>query len=320
MRRALVFAALLLAALASAQERRIEKSAVIDAPVPEVWKAWTTSAGLESFFCPKATVELRQFGKYELEFASSAPVGLRGTEGCRVLSYVPEKMLSFSWNAPPDQPDMRYRKTFVVLSFSPAGNGKTKLELSHGGWQKGAEWDETYKYFDQAWTEVLGACQDHFRNPTKPNPAPAPTAKPARNDAALEGLGRLIGGVWRSTIHDDQGKPMVIEFRYKRHPDGVGIIGEGEIGKGRKDVTHVRTIFGWDPEAKAVYYLDCHNSGTIYFGHVYQKKDELTFIFGPLGGDPNAFLCRSLFTGPNAYRSIIRDAGKDIDGFTMKRA
>jgi len=34
-------------------ERRIVKEAVVKAPVEAVWKAWTTSEGITSFYAPK---------------------------------------------------------------------------------------------------------------------------------------------------------------------------------------------------------------------------------------------------------------------------
>ena len=38
---------------------------------------------------------------YELHFLEDAPEGRRGSESCRVLAFVPERLLSFTWNAPP---------------------------------------------------------------------------------------------------------------------------------------------------------------------------------------------------------------------------
>jgi len=313
--------ALLIAAFAPAQtERRIEKSEVIDAPVAKVWAAWTTAEGLESFFCEHATVQLRANGKYELEMNPKAPVGQRGSEGCRILSYLPERMLSFTWNAPPSQPTMRLRRTFVVLMFTPLEGGKTKLELTHSGWRKGPEWDETYAYFDSAWGHVLASCQKRFQGPP-PAATPYVAEKNAvRDDSALKEMAKMIGGTWRGEVPGPDGKPFVIEFKYRRHPDGVGVIGEGLIGKGRKDAVHVHTRFGWDSETNSAYYLDCHDSGTVYYGHIVVEKGDLVFVFGPAGGDSGVFYSRIHPLGPNESQNVIRDSGgKDLDAFKMVR-
>ncbi len=74
----------------------IKKSVVVTAPRTAVWKAWTTPAGLTSFLAPAAHVELRPGGPFEIFFVPDAPQGARGSEGCRILSYLPEQMLAFS--------------------------------------------------------------------------------------------------------------------------------------------------------------------------------------------------------------------------------
>ena len=43
-------------------DRRIDKTAVIEAPLSEVWRAWTTTEGVQSFFAPSAWVELVHLG------------------------------------------------------------------------------------------------------------------------------------------------------------------------------------------------------------------------------------------------------------------
>ncbi|HEY3180333.1 MAG TPA: SRPBCC domain-containing protein [Casimicrobiaceae bacterium] len=57
----------------------------IDAPLANVWNAWTTAAGIESFFAPKVgKLDPQPGGMIELWFAPNAPEGSRGSEGNRV--------------------------------------------------------------------------------------------------------------------------------------------------------------------------------------------------------------------------------------------
>lgn len=146
---------------ARADERVLRKEALVSSPVSEIWKAWTTNEGLESFFCKKANVALKVGGPYELAMTLDLPVGQRGTEGCRVLSYLPEKMLSFEWNAPPSIPTLRDANahTHVVLELTPIGGGVTEVRLTQLGWGEGDDWDKCYAYFDSAWSNVLASLQ-----------------------------------------------------------------------------------------------------------------------------------------------------------------
>lgn len=144
---------------AHAEDRAIVKSARIEAPVAEVWTAWTTSAGLKAALGIESKIELRIGGRYEYYFGPPEAAPQRGSEGCTVLSYLPQRMLSFTWNAPPSIPAIRAlgASTFVVVELAPAGARATEVRLTHLGWREGPEWDQAYAYFDRAWGSLLGA-------------------------------------------------------------------------------------------------------------------------------------------------------------------
>jgi uncharacterized protein YndB with AHSA1/START domain len=128
-----------------------------------VWKSWTTKEGLITFFAPQASVELAVGGDYEMYFDPKQPEGKRGSEGCKILSFVPGEMLSFSWSAPPSMPEVRRERTWVVLFFLTKEVNKTQVNLLHVGWQIGEEWQKAFQYFDRAWEVVLGRLQYRFQ-------------------------------------------------------------------------------------------------------------------------------------------------------------
>lgn len=150
-------------------DRNIYIETVVDAPVTEVWVTWTTKKGLESFLAPESYVDLRVDGTIDIFFFPEAPEGHRGAEGMRILSVIPNKMFSFTWNSPPDLPEIRNQRTHVTLKFFPADprNSRTKLVLIHDGWGDGEIWDQAYQYFIRAWRdEVLFRL--HYRFNTGP--------------------------------------------------------------------------------------------------------------------------------------------------------
>ncbi len=144
--------------------RKIVKDTVVAAPVAEVYRLWTTKEGLEEFFAAQAKVQLTVGGPYEILFSLDAPVGERGSEGCRVLSYLENKFVSFTWNAPPKFGEMRKKHTYVVVEFEPIDAGQTRVRLTHQGWGEGPKWDEVYNYFDNAWGYVFGAMDERIKN------------------------------------------------------------------------------------------------------------------------------------------------------------
>jgi uncharacterized protein YndB with AHSA1/START domain len=154
--------ALLLGSLAQAAGRAIEKDVVIDAPLEKVWEAWTTRAGIVSFFAPDAEIEARPGGPFQIYINPLAHIGQKGADYMRFMAIQPMKMLSFDWNAPPSLPQARAQRTFVMLHFEPVGPNQTRVQLTHVGWGEGGEWDQAYTYFDRAWAAVLANLQKRF--------------------------------------------------------------------------------------------------------------------------------------------------------------
>ncbi len=144
--------------------RTINKEATIAASTKDVWRAWTTTEGITSFFGAAADIELSVGGKFEVYFALDAPQGSRGSEGCKVLAYLPHKMLAFSWNAPPSIPALRDAgaQTQVVLEFTSDKSGATHVALTQHGLGQGKDWDKYHAYFDRAWTNVLASLKKQF--------------------------------------------------------------------------------------------------------------------------------------------------------------
>lgn len=163
MRAALLLAAgLVLAQVAAAAERAIEKQVEIAANLDEAWDAWTTRAGIVSFFAPDAVIDARVGGAFSIHIDPTAPAGMKGADDMRFLALQPKKMLSFDWNAPPHLPQARAQRTFVIVRFEPVGERQTRVRLHHTGWGEGGEWDQAYAYFDRAWGNVLANLKKRF--------------------------------------------------------------------------------------------------------------------------------------------------------------
>lgn len=142
--------------------RRIVKETTVSLPRSEVWRLWTTAEGIRSWLVQDCDVDLRIGGPYEFYFDMDQPVGLKGGEGCKILSFLPNEMLSFTWNAPPQLDYTRTRFTHVVLELESSADRQTTIRLTHLGWPTTArdshpQWPETYEYFDRAWGQVMEA-------------------------------------------------------------------------------------------------------------------------------------------------------------------
>ena len=151
-----------------AAERSIDKEVVVQAPIERVWQAWTTRAGIESFFAPEAEIDPRVGGAFHIHMDPLAAPGMKGADDMRFMALQRPTMLSFDWNAPPSLPEARGQRTFVVVRLAPIDAGTTRVTLHHTGWGEGGEWDKAYAYFDRAWPVILGKLKgEHRQRPVR---------------------------------------------------------------------------------------------------------------------------------------------------------
>ena len=147
---------------AFAAEKAIDREVVVPANVADVWQAGTSSEGIKTFFAPDANVDLRVDGPFEIFINPYAKPGMKGADGMRIIGFQKEKMLSFTWNAPPQLPEARANRSIVILRFEAVGEDQTIVSLHHVGWGEGGEWDKAYDYFSKAWPNVLANLQKRF--------------------------------------------------------------------------------------------------------------------------------------------------------------
>ena len=151
----------LLAATAAGAARLLETSVTVSAPLAEVWNVWTTSAGAASFFAPQANIQLQVGAPYEI-FFNPADERL-STKGCKVLSYLPEEMLSFQWSLPGDVfPELPKGGTWVVVTMRAVAPDRTRVTISHLGWGDGAVWDRAYAHMQRGWADLAQRFEQRF--------------------------------------------------------------------------------------------------------------------------------------------------------------
>lgn len=155
---------------AHAQLRPMVYSEVtVNAEIETVWEDWTTADGLESHFAPKAIVDLKTGGAYEVWFMPDAPKGSRGAEDGVILGLQNEnssnaRMIQFTWKMPPYMPEINANMTVVQMWFIPQLDGETRVRLFHTGFGDTNAWDEARDYFGKTWPKVLRDYREFIRD------------------------------------------------------------------------------------------------------------------------------------------------------------
>ncbi|MEW6365102.1 MAG: SRPBCC domain-containing protein [Acidobacteriota bacterium] len=88
-----------------------------------VWRMFATSQGSKAF-CVQAGMGSLPGEPFEVFFNPEARQGERGSEGCRILSLIPNELLSYTWNAPPEFPFARGLHTWIVVTFESLSGSK----------------------------------------------------------------------------------------------------------------------------------------------------------------------------------------------------
>lgn len=136
-------------------QRVISREILIDASVATVWDAWTTEAGIKSFFSSNCKIEARVGGPIEIYFDMEASPGNRGSEGCVFPALQENRMIFFTWNALPHLPEIRKQRTYVTLYLDVVNSRQTQLQFYNGGYGFGGEWDAVFEYFQNAWLKQV---------------------------------------------------------------------------------------------------------------------------------------------------------------------
>lgn len=96
----------------------IEKKSIFNATIEKVWKAVSTSEGIESWFMPN-TFKPEEGHEFEVQ----SPFG---PSPCKVIQVAPPKQLSFLWD----------RDGWMVSFYLQKKGDQTEFTLIHSGWKE----------------------------------------------------------------------------------------------------------------------------------------------------------------------------------------
>ena len=125
-------------------------------------------------------------------------------------------------------------------------------------------------------------------------------------DPALEMLGRMTGGTWRTT------GDFVAEFKYEWRIKGKAIRAVGVIAKGTPQEFPAEALYGWDPEAKKVYYLDIHGHETVYKGWAEVKNGKFVGDFEGIIGEKGHYRFEDELVDNDTLNATL--LGRDKEG------
>jgi uncharacterized protein YndB with AHSA1/START domain len=122
-----------------------------EAPIEDVWKAYTTAEGWTAWASPKAEVDLRVGGT--ILTAYQGEIGGSNTNTLHIVNYVPERILTLraelSRNWPEIMQEDAERLSNVIL-FDEIAEGVTRIQSYGIGYSDAPEYEQLLSFFIKA--------------------------------------------------------------------------------------------------------------------------------------------------------------------------
>jgi uncharacterized protein YndB with AHSA1/START domain len=160
-----MIALIVLASVCRAQDDdRLVHESIVNAPLDQVWAAFTTKAGLESWMAAHAEIEIKLGGKMRTQYDPKGTTDDAGAIENTILSYEPLSMLSFRvTKAPKGFPfPNAIKNMWTVVYFDAQGEKATRVRVVSMGFGKDDESKKMREFFNRGNAFTLQLLQKRF--------------------------------------------------------------------------------------------------------------------------------------------------------------
>ena len=315
---------LCLSTASSAQTRGEEKEkgllrheAIIDAPVAEVWKAFTTADGLKSWMAPEASIDLRVGGKMLANYRAEGKLGDENTIENTILSFELQRMLSIQATKPPAGFPFAsaIKDTWSVMYFEPVGADRTRIVICGMGYKDDAESTKMREFFDKGNAHTLEQLRKKFSR----------DAGTGEGDA-LKVLHRLVGGEWTFENKRDGGGVFRGRSVTEEGPDSNTLVSKGWLGDAGGMYYHAATQIWRDPNSKRVRFQSLDENGALASGEITSKSDDSVswdWNMATLDGRKARYRVEMVFSDSDHYEFTlyeVKPEKADVERVRVKHA
>lgn len=239
----------------------VRSEVIVPAGAQEVWQAFTTRKGVESWMVPKCMVDFRLGGTLQTTYDPNVELGTEGAPGVithRILAYAPQRFIAFKTTPPADAADFIKLACagWWAVEFEALAPDRTRVVVMSLGYETGPDWETTREHFERgnAWT--LDRLRKKFTTPEESE----------RTARAWELTGRLAGGEWIAEAAPPDGAPPEsprMRGRVRATADLVGryVLAEGWLGDSRGMRPHAHMIYYRDSATQQVRFQDFGEGG-----------------------------------------------------------
>lgn len=147
-----LIASLAFSAISVAEEPREVFEVEIDASIDDVWTAFTTTEGLQSWVAPLADIDFRVGGKWRANYKKDGKLGDANTIENTILCYDPKRMISLKATGfPKDFPFKDAAKdAWSIFYFTPLSETRTRIKVVGLGYNDTEQSKKMRSFFETA--------------------------------------------------------------------------------------------------------------------------------------------------------------------------
>ena len=137
---------------------------IVAAPVEQVWNAFTTREGQESWMVAHAQIDLRLGGLMRTHYDPKGAIGDLGTIENTILSFEPRRMLSIRVSKVPQGFPFtdEVKSMWTVIYFEPEGPTLSRVRIVGLGFGDDERSQKMRAFFDQGNAYTLKKLQQRF--------------------------------------------------------------------------------------------------------------------------------------------------------------
>ncbi len=147
-----------------ADEKPLVHEGIVAAPVEDVWKAFTTKAGQESWMVSQSEIDLKVGGLMRTHYDLKGTIGDAKTIENTILSFEPQRMFSIKVSKAPDTFPFptAIKKMWTIVYFEVESSKATKVRIVGLGFGDDDESKKMRQFFDSGNAYTLKKLQEKF--------------------------------------------------------------------------------------------------------------------------------------------------------------
>jgi len=148
------------------QTTDVTTEGIVNAAADQVWKAFTTKEGIESWMVAKTDFELRVGATWRTSYSKESTLDDDTAIHQSILAFDPRRMLAFRTVKPPKgfPYPAAIVKTWTVVYFEPIGSTQTKVTIRMLGYTADEETQKMRPFFERGNRATLDGLIRKFEN------------------------------------------------------------------------------------------------------------------------------------------------------------